>query len=380
MPDILFFCELLSNIKQVSVSIDTQDAQTTPTSVSLHPSRRALTITLGNQTSHLILPIPVDHASKFITPSTSYRLPVAQSILSPKSFEHILESPPVPWDAASLTKELSIHCTTCTTRIVPPGSVKEWKNLPSEFWADLMDLWHCHKPHDENGHEGGKYAGVGRIIATKEIGLVDPMYFLLCPDDCENISEEETGSHEAATVTCSSCNSPLGIVDSKSDGIRLMKWSLSISRDSSGTPELTREFESYTIFQWLSAHFLSLVDNTGQRKFLVKPGASILSQGHLDGSGRRAEEVAEGLHIWVFNPSTLITTARKPVPTRVLKIYYQSLLTAKEIDALGDIEIIYLPQVIYEVFKKHLEEANKILPRDSRTWAGTWKTAWLERF
>ncbi|EPS40864.1 hypothetical protein H072_5224 [Dactylellina haptotyla CBS 200.50] len=384
MPDSLFFCELLSNIKQVSVSIDSPDGHSQPSSVHLHASRRALTVSFGPDISHVILPVPIDYPSRVLATSTTHRLPASQAFLSSTSFDAIADSPPVPWDASTLTAEASIHCTTCTSRIIPSLRIRKWKNLPSEHWADLMDLWHCHKPHDEKGHaDGGKYAGVGRILAEPSLGLVDPMYFLLSRDDCENIAcEKHVGTNEADTITCQTCEAPLGIVDAKSDGIRLMKWSLLLGcgQESSSNEGDGDRLESYTMVQWLSAHLLFLVDNTGQRKLLVKPGASLLSQEHLDGSGRRTEEAAEGVHVWVFNPNTVITRSGKPTPTRAVKVYYQNLGTKEELDRLGDIETVYLPGAIYERFKRDLEEVNMGMPKNLRSWGGDWKGGWLERF
>ncbi|KAJ6257710.1 hypothetical protein Dda_7498 [Drechslerella dactyloides] len=412
MPELLYFCELLSNIKQVSVSIDSQDASghRQPTAVTLHPSRRALTVAFGTETSHIILPTQIDCPSKFPAPSTSYRLPALQTSIA--SLEPLTTSPPVPWDASTLRSEVSIHCATCATRLVPAQRIQKWKNLPSEAWADLMDLWHCHKPHDEKGHAddgSGKYASVGRIAAEQTVGLVDPMYFLLCKDDCESIDEpadgkkvikvirhsskmdptipsfaytaaiafQSAGKNEAETVVCQGCGLPLGIVDAKADGVRLMKWSLALGFEDRG--EDSRDLESYTMLQWLSAQLLALVNTTGQRKFLVRPGASILAQQHLDGSATRVEEVDEGVHIWVFNPSTVVTKTGKPTATRAMKVYYQVLTSKSTIESLGDIESVYLPFAIYRTFAKLMEDGNSSLPRDLRIW-GEWKAGWLERF
>lgn len=157
-----------------------------------------------------------------------------------------------------------------------------------------------------------------------------------------------------------------------------MKWSIALGT-ASGNDSDEKAFDGYHPTQWIAAQLLSLVENSGQRKFLIKPGASLLSQ-HLDGSGQRAQEAEEGIHIWVFNPSTLLTTARKPKPTRAVKVYYQLIGSQGEIDALGDIETVYLPEAIFKNFKSHLQEVNLDLPRDLRIWGGQWKTAWLERF
>ncbi|KAK6342877.1 hypothetical protein TWF718_008258 [Orbilia javanica] len=379
MPDPLYFCELLPNIKQVSVSIESQDGEI-PTSVGLHPSKRALTVKYGARTARIMLPTPVDSPSITLVPAKTYRLSASQAYLSSGEYEAL--SAPIldPWDASFVSPECSLRCIACATAIVSNGRIQKWKNLPSEHWADMMDLWHCHKPHNKDGNpEGSRYSGVGRIVAERAVGLVDPMYFLLRREDCENIAFKQTGSNEAETAFCQTCDVPLGIVDEKADGIRLMKWSLSLGLGSfkKNGDEL---LDSYTFSQWFSAHLQFLVDNTGQRKFLIKPGASILSHQHLDGSGKRTEEGGEGVHIWVFNPNTLTTRSEKPTPTRAVKVYYQNVRSKAEVDGLGDIESVYLPHAIYTRFKRLLDEGTASLPEELRTWAGNWKAGWLERF
>ncbi|KAK6338265.1 hypothetical protein TWF730_002333 [Orbilia blumenaviensis] len=379
MPDPLYFCELLPNIKQVSVSIESEDGEI-PSSVGLHPSKRALTVRYGTRTTHIMLPTPVDSPSITLPPAKTYRLSASQTYLSAGEYDVLSDRVQDPWDASFLSPWSSFCCVACTTTIVPRGRIQKWKNLPSEHWADMMDLWHCHKPHNKDGDsEGSRYSGVGRIVAEHTVGLVDPMYFLLRKEDCDNTGIEQTGSNEAETVICQLCNVPLGIVDAKADGVRLMKWSLSLGLGSLKY-NVDEMLDSYTLPQWLSAHLQYLVDNTGQRKFLIKPGASILSQQHLDGSGERTEEVCEGLHIWVFNPNTLVTRSEKPTPTRAVKVYYQKLISKEELDGLGDIETVYLPRIIHNRFERLLEEVNTSLPKELRTWAGSWKGGWLERF
>ncbi|KAF3317062.1 hypothetical protein TWF173_000321 [Orbilia oligospora] len=379
MPDPLYFCELLPNIKQVSVSIESKDGET-PTSVGLHPSKRALTVKYGARTSHIMLPTPIDSPSITLIPAQTYRLSASQTYLSSDEYESLSGPVQDPWDASSVSPECSLRCIACTTTIIPGGRIQKWKNLPSEHWADMMDLWHCHKPHNKDGNsEGSRYSGVGRIVAESTVGLVDPMYFLLRKEDCENITFKQTGSNEAETTVCQVCDIPLGIVDEKADGIRLMKWSLSLGLGSfkqNGDEML----DSYTLSQWLSAHLQFLVDNSGQRKFLIKPGASILSQQHLDGSGKRIEEGSGGLHVWLFNPNTLITRSEKPTPARAVKVYYQRVTSKEQADGLGDIEAVYLPQAVYDRFERLLEEGNASLPKALQTWAGLWNGGWLEKF
>jgi len=417
MPELLFYCELLSNIKQVSVSIEfvdeNQDEEkqdenggliarntaTDPESVTLHPSKRVLNVVYSGTAGplHVFLPTPVQIVLDRRPPRNVFRLPVLLNYLSSTAFGELNLDFPAPWDAEYLnavdditpalsSTRISINCASCNTVIVPERQVAEWRNLPSEHWADLMDLWHCHKPHDENqnGDGKGKYAGVGRISAIRGVGLVDPMYFLIMKDDCKGIREISSTDNQANIIVCSHCELPLGVADVKSDGLRLMKWALSISKSRLITEIST---ESYPKIKWITSNLLSLIESTGQYKFLVMAGSALLKD-HTPSSQTsptpKPEIGTKCIQIWIFNPKTLITTSRFRKPTKAIKVYYRDETVAREHPDINDVsldlEIIYLPEKVYDEFKKCLDESNICLPRELRTWNQQWNTGWLERF
>lgn len=131
----------------------------------------------------------------------------------------------VPWDAGKLAECARVVCRGCGTEVVKVGKsgddgaeeveakadearhseeaapseersrgVKKWMDLPNENWAEMMDFWHCHKPHEHHlpGHTHGRdsvgkekgYAASNRIMAKKGIGYVDLAYLLLAEEDC----------------------------------------------------------------------------------------------------------------------------------------------------------------------------------------------------
>ena len=93
-------------------------------------------------------------------------------------------------------------CRECSAVIIEKGSVKGWRDLPSENWAEMMDFWHCHKPdvpqaNGASGHDLGgsidessvnRGYGADTIFApTRGLGFVDLTTFLLVELDCTNI-------------------------------------------------------------------------------------------------------------------------------------------------------------------------------------------------
>ncbi|CAN9235867.1 unnamed protein product [Alternaria alternata] len=101
----------------------------------------------------------------------------------------------VPWDGASLNdaQDVELTCKSCEGVIVSKGKIRQWKDLPNENWAEMMDFWHCHKPDEHHLHDhshdevvGQKgYAAGNRLQAVDGVGFVDLASFLLAEQDCD---------------------------------------------------------------------------------------------------------------------------------------------------------------------------------------------------
>lgn len=94
-----------------------------------------------------------------------------------------------------MSEDAYFSCRGCTAVIVEKGQVGEWRDLPSENWAEMMDFWHCHKPDDHdhgNAHQHKDtnlasikgYGANTRFTAQVGVGFVDLASFLLAEDDC----------------------------------------------------------------------------------------------------------------------------------------------------------------------------------------------------
>ncbi len=204
----LIYAELLSNIRQVSVivALDTPSDPTTKAELSADGGRFILHH--GGQTTTLNLPGQAMATFQIQRPTLggkelSWRLPLAGQA-SRTSIEDA-QSNEVPWSAKDLSGDAEFACCKCSAIIVKAGTIKVWKDLPSENWAEMMDFWHCHKPdvpalaNDRKGangqasHDQAKVAtskGYGastKFLASAGYGLVDTATFLLDSADCTNI-------------------------------------------------------------------------------------------------------------------------------------------------------------------------------------------------
>lgn len=205
------YAELLTNIRQLSVAVTLPSPAGGQTKALIAPDGATLHIHhAGTETSFPLpgrvlaqagaptaLPTPPPSASS--APHTlSWRLPLADSSAALRSSS---ADDPVPWTARDLLPGSAIACRRCAAAIVPGGKAGEWKDLPSENWAEMMDFWHCHKPstdhEDEHEHgvngEGKEdhehltrrgYGANSSIAAQPGVGMVDLTSFLFCEADC----------------------------------------------------------------------------------------------------------------------------------------------------------------------------------------------------
>lgn len=111
------------------------------------------------------------------------------SYLTLSAADEGITSESVPWSAPQLTADTIISCRECGEVAVPQG-VREWRDLPREGWAELMEVWYCHKPvnhHETTGNEdaeGKRGYGANHVLEVNAgSGFVDSTSFLLHAND-----------------------------------------------------------------------------------------------------------------------------------------------------------------------------------------------------
>lgn len=205
----LLYAELLPNIRQISViasidgSLKTSRHVSEDTHAELTEDGTAFWLSHNNVDAELLLPAAAVPETPLAVPKVgdreaSWRLPLIDPAI--KRTDYFGQDNIAPWSATSLLKGQDFSCRNCKTLIVKGDVIHDWRDLPSENWAEMMDFWHCHKPHDhkhngengENGHDEDKLAEKGygantKFEARKGTGFVDLTYLLLSDEDCENI-------------------------------------------------------------------------------------------------------------------------------------------------------------------------------------------------
>lgn len=195
------YAEHLVNIRTLSIQASLSTATNEETRAVLTADGTRLSLSHERETATIELPIRVpggQSKATFVLPPVptkeiSFRLQLEEkpgSTFLRGSNDHETDDI-VPWTATSLTADAEIACRVCSSTIVSRGSIKSWKDLPSENWAEMMDFWHCHRPdvpHDHDHKTPAKgYSADSRLLIQSGTGMVDPVDFVLAVEDCQNL-------------------------------------------------------------------------------------------------------------------------------------------------------------------------------------------------
>ena len=192
-PIISVYAELLLNIRQLTISIALASPCDPDTTVELSPDREAIQI--HHQAQRIVVALPARLAPHAVLPrplpptkDLCFRLKVVPERHCLHRNELDLADSGI-WPASSLTPDTRVACRACQNLLLH-SSVTTWKDLPSDNWADMMDLWHCHKPAPEHGtqrdaaHRAKGYDASNSLTLPPGGGLVHLDYVRVHRSDC----------------------------------------------------------------------------------------------------------------------------------------------------------------------------------------------------
>ncbi|EMC93183.1 hypothetical protein BAUCODRAFT_158932 [Baudoinia panamericana UAMH 10762] len=207
-PPIHLYAEHLRNIRTLSVQATFATHSNKETKATLSVDGSLLKVSHEGEEACIRLPvsIPGGHSDATLTipeapsKSLSFRLKIEEN----RGTDGLLgngnqdDENIVPWAASDLSAETDICCAECRTTLVERHQIQQWKDLPSDGWAELMDFWHCHKPdvpHD-HGHDHASQPDLtsrritesSQLKVQPSVGLVGPTFFLLAAEDCPTLS------------------------------------------------------------------------------------------------------------------------------------------------------------------------------------------------
>jgi hypothetical protein len=150
-----------------------------------------------------------------------------------------------------------------------------------------------------------------------------------------------------------------------------------VSTDSS----VSSQHANFTPQKWISARLLYLVENSGVRKFHIRP-VSLATPATNAGSPCPVSS----LLVWVFTPdlmySSSVPSPGRQDPTRSVKIFYKRQtwrpLQPGEPES-ASVDDVEFPVQLFGELERGLEESQQMLPPTARSFQG-WNVGLLERF
>jgi hypothetical protein len=197
MPDIYLYAELLIHIRQLTLHASLQTEKNEHTKILLSSDKKILTALHEGESASIYLPTQISGTANLTFPlKRRTELSTKLQIEDLHQLQQALDASSgveVPWTASALKADASLCCKSCKAQVVKPDRVSEWKDLPSENWAELMDLWFCHKPHTAHNDDAGPaeargFSAKSKLGIAPGAGFVDILSFLVHPDDCSQIT------------------------------------------------------------------------------------------------------------------------------------------------------------------------------------------------
>ncbi|KAK7699669.1 hypothetical protein SLS64_011442 [Diaporthe eres] len=381
------YAEFLPRLGRISVVIHLPTQSTHKTKVLVSRDGLHLIVDHDGASTKLRLPVKTriagEHLPGEVKPGhdkISWRL--FPTPVEAEAAQHIAPDS-VPWSAADLKPGLRVACRACDETIVAGETVKTFKDLPSENWAEMMEFWHCHKPTD--AHSTGTAAGDAQnkaseddlasrgygansiISAQNSVGFVDLMTILFSQNDCkclmiprydaahESIVSQDFSGFRALDAHCHKCKTQLGRLDNRKNGLSLFKWKLNLV-DQAGVDKDSYLSALPSLSQCLAAALIATQARSGSAKVVLQ--------------GEK-----EAVTVWILNPRVKFSCSAKQ-GVYAMKLLFQP----KTMDE----EEILLPDQVVREARTILEQGNEYLPLDEKERQfnpveGAWTVSLLER-
>jgi hypothetical protein len=197
-PVVNLYAEFLLNIRQVTIYANLEDEQKSDRDAIISSDKKSLTVSYDGESATITFPSGVSGTAKVEFPvekrkAISLRLEITEDDKPPHTIGMDVDND-TPWPASSLSSETRIACRSCRQILVEQGE-RRWKDLPREHWAELMDLWHCHKPPAPlpNGSEpSSKGYAAGNIPKVRRgLAFVDTSHLLVTQEESNGVKVSE---------------------------------------------------------------------------------------------------------------------------------------------------------------------------------------------
>ncbi|AQZ15687.1 YJR141W [Zygosaccharomyces parabailii] len=255
----------------------------------------------------------------------------------------IMSFPQAKWTKRQLCDSdcFDLCCLQCGKEIINQQNCTKINEMPSEFWTELMDYWHCHKPTSVTS---GFYSLRKNSLrpCLNEI-LIGESFFQALEDTLAGRITVKDSS-----VLCAECGELLG--KSVNDHMyRLYKWKLRLIREGLSD-------ETFPPAQEIVSVLLNCTRANSTRYMLLK-------------------SEKKQLLIWLFALGSEVTLGNNRILKGCLKIFYTTDVQLK-VGFKTNIEEEEVNLIPFENFICGLKDVNSILPASKRKF-GPWDVAYF---
>ncbi|KZV10407.1 hypothetical protein WN66_03725 [Saccharomyces cerevisiae] len=252
----------------------------------------------------------------------------------------IMSLPDGRWTKEELRSDsdFSIECLNCKQKIISKDNCQVLNDMPSEFWFELMDYWHCHKPDVKE--DKSSYTRFETLKPSKNEILIGSSYFQGTPATFENVATTK----ENDNVLCIKCSAVLGQVTAGSL-YKLHKWKLQLIR-SGNTYKFPPECD-------ITISLINVVKANSCRYVLVKCKT-------------------ESLLVWIFSVDIGVTlTGNKSFKKAMKLLYTNSVTTINRCLNRQVVEELDFQETSFNAFYSALQHTNALLPSSMKK-IGEW--------
>lgn len=325
----MYIAEHLPRLGQISVKLDFSDD---PKSIAGIGIRQANLLVQASNTYSIPLPITetnlLESAKIKLANVAKDSISITLSVNSSNpdldsSFMSFSQSDHQKWSVKDLVRktprnseklnEFQFCCAQCDNQIINSSEFK-FLDMPSEFWYEMMDFWHCHKPHEHHHNENDKNFNT-KLVPAKGNVHIGSLYLFM----------------SGVPSSCLKCGEILGTEDNQA--VKIYKWKVNLKYG-----DVT---ESYSPHAFVFYSILDKVNLSATRKFSIKYEESVLN-------------------LWVSNLGLNVSVTNRPVMRNALK-----LLCVEQPGSTED-EVLEVPREVFESFQKHIYEVNSQLPEHCR--------------
>ncbi|CAK9438329.1 uncharacterized protein LODBEIA_P25530 [Lodderomyces beijingensis] len=331
------YAEFLPRLNQITISVSELGVSSDKVSKVELETGNSVCIFVSDSSTPLRIRLPIDveniqlRSRRVIESTLTLSLAVTAAPREVEAEKETVEKWSCKWLSLRTPRvdgknRFEFVCRSCQLPLIQSGN-HVFKDMPTEFWYEFMDFWHCHKPEVDQPTD--KDYGVLKPADAKTI-IIGSFYLL----QSENPNIEKSQDDDSGTLVCKRCRHALGTVY-QNNVLRILKWRISLRYNNNESRDTSNYSAVFYVFDLLS----NSISSHATRKFKLK--------------------VENGfLYLWVMSTDVDIAIGDR-VLRNSLKIWVSSQLPSDESKHYEEIEIPY--EDARDCFLQSLSE-NTIIP------------------